>query len=87
MAETGTRTFAVIDLAVLPAHRGHGLARRLLDALLRDRPEQRATLATSPNKTGIQQMYERWGWHCVGRVPGGEGATQRAFDLYVIALR
>jgi ribosomal protein S18 acetylase RimI-like enzyme len=34
--ETGDRTFAVIDLAVLSSHRGHGLGRRLLNELRAD---------------------------------------------------
>ena len=32
-------------------------------------------------------MYERWGWSRAGRIPGVEGETSEAFDLYVIALR
>lgn len=84
--ETGTRTFAVIDLAVLPGHRGHGLGRRLMDELLRGRPEERATLATDPAETDNQAMYVRWGWQLAGQTPGGEHETSAAFDLYVIAL-
>ncbi|WP_116025739.1 GNAT family N-acetyltransferase [Thermomonospora umbrina] len=87
VAETGSRTFAVIDLAVLPAHRGRGLGRRLMAELLGGRSEERATLATNPNKRALQEMYERWGWRKAGRVPGGEGETQPVFDLYVIDLR
>ncbi|GAA2080403.1 GNAT family N-acetyltransferase [Actinomadura alba] len=86
-AETGRRTFAVIDLAVLPSHRGQGLGRRLMDELLGSRSEERATLATNPDERGVQQMYERWGWSRVGRVPGTAGETNPAFDLYVMALR
>lgn len=85
--ETGNRTFAVIDLAVLPDQRGHGLGRRLLDELLRSRREERATLAADPQDKGAQAMYERWGWRKVGRVPGGEHSTEAVFDLYMIALR
>lgn len=85
--ETGDRTFAVIDLAVLPERRGRGLGRRLMDELLGSRTEERATLATSPHGQRVQQMYERWGWRKIGRVPGGEGTTQPEFDLYTIALR
>jgi ribosomal protein S18 acetylase RimI-like enzyme len=85
--ETGSRTFAVIDLAVLPAHHGHGLGRRLMDELLRARPEERATLATNPRHRAVQAMYERWGWRRVGQVPGKDRTTQPQFDLYVIALR
>lgn len=86
-AETGRRTFAVIDLAVHPAHRGEGLGRRLLAELLALRAEERATLATGPDEHEIQRMYRRWGWRRAGRTPGGEGETEPWFDLYVIALR
>ncbi|WP_433469555.1 N-acetyltransferase family protein [Spirillospora sp. CA-128828] len=86
-AETGRRTFAVIDLAVRPSHHGRGLGRRLLDELLAGRVEERATLATAPHEHEIQAMYRRWGWRHAGRTPGGEGETEPWFDLYVIALR
>jgi ribosomal protein S18 acetylase RimI-like enzyme len=87
ITETGRRTFAVIDLAVLPSHRGKGLGRRLMDELLAGRQEERATLATAPHETGVQAMYERWGWSKAGRVPGNEGETEAWFDLYMISLR
>lgn len=86
-AETGRRTFAVIDLAVRPARRGRGLGRRLLDELLAGRTEERATLATAPDEQDVQAMYRRWGWRYAGRVPGHAGETDPWFDLYVIALR
>ena len=85
--ETGDRTFAVIDLAVLPASRGQGLGRRIMGELLRGRHEERATLASNPAKPENQVMYERWGWRVAGRTPGGERTTATAFDIYVIALR
>lgn len=59
--ETGSRTCAVIDLAVLPAYRGQGLARRLMTEFLNSRSEWRATLATDPRNRTVQAMYERWG--------------------------
>jgi GNAT superfamily N-acetyltransferase len=86
-AETGGRTFAVIDLAVRPSHRGSGLGRLLLDDLLAARPEERATLATAPHEHEVRAMYRRWGWRHVGRTPGGEGETEPWFELYVSALR
>jgi ribosomal protein S18 acetylase RimI-like enzyme len=85
--EDGRRTFAVIDLCVLPDRQGEGLGRRLMDELLAGRTEQRATLATAPHETRVQAMYERWGWRKVGRVPGSEGETEECFDLYVVDLR
>lgn len=84
--ESGTRTLAVIDLAVLPSHRGRGLAHRLMDELLTGREEERATLATAPQDTEVQAMYERWGWRKAGRIPGSPDETEPWFDLYVIAL-
>lgn len=85
--ETGSRTCAVIDLAVLPACRGRGLARRLMAEFLNGRSEERATLATDPRNRTVQAMYERWGWHKAGTVPGAEHETESEFDLYVISLR
>ncbi|ROO88991.1 acetyltransferase (GNAT) family protein [Actinocorallia herbida] len=85
--ETGARTFAVLDLGVLPAHRGTGTGRRLVDGLLAYRAEERATLATAPDKPDIQRMYQRWGWRLVGRVPGGPEEAQPFYYLYVLPLR
>jgi ribosomal protein S18 acetylase RimI-like enzyme len=85
--ENGRRTFVVIDLAVLPSHRRQGLGRRLVDELLRGRPEERATLSTTPSDTVVQEMYQRWGWQMVGKRPGGPGTTEPEFNIYVIALR
>ena len=86
-AENGSRTFAVIDLAVTPGARGRGLGRTLMDELLSSRTEERATLATGSHETNNQRMYERWGWHRVGRVTEGHESAELVFELYVIALR
>jgi ribosomal protein S18 acetylase RimI-like enzyme len=48
-AEWNGRTFAVIDLAVREDHRKRGIGRALLNSLLTDRPEQRATLTVQPD--------------------------------------
>jgi ribosomal protein S18 acetylase RimI-like enzyme len=86
-AETGRRTFAVIDLAVRRAHRGRGLGQRVLDELLAGRTEERATLATAPDDHDVQRMYRRWGWSHVGLTPGQPGEAEVAFEIYVIDLR
>jgi ribosomal protein S18 acetylase RimI-like enzyme len=85
--ETGDRTFAIIELGVLPEFRGQGLGHHLVDELLRGRTEERATLATHPGAMRVQRMYEQWGWFKAGRAPGGPGAPCPYFDLYVLPLR
>jgi hypothetical protein len=64
---------AVIEWAVLPARRGAGIGRRLLDALLAGRREPWATLTVNP-AADARAVYERWGWQQVastrpGRMP------------------
>lgn len=59
--------FAVIELVVLPAARGLGLATALMAAVLADRPEPWATLlADQQGRT--RDMYDRWGWQQAGVV-------------------
>ncbi len=57
--------FAVIELIVKKDWRGRGLGRRLLDHLLRDRPEPYAIL-TARSNTPARTIYARWGWQQVG---------------------
>jgi GNAT superfamily N-acetyltransferase len=57
--------FAVIELDVRRAYRGQGWGRALLNALLSERNEAYATLATIP-ESPAHAMYERWGWYKVG---------------------
>ncbi len=44
--------WTLVDLAVAPEHRGHGLGGALLEALL----------STEMSNTGAQRLYERHGW-------------------------
>ncbi|MFC4052129.1 GNAT family N-acetyltransferase [Actinomadura syzygii] len=71
-----TAKFAVIELDIHHSHQGQGLSRPLLDALLTQRTEGYATLATIPGSPA-QAMYERWGWYKVGII-GGEGPVMDA---------
>ncbi|GAB3661690.1 hypothetical protein GCM10027589_24170 [Actinocorallia lasiicapitis] len=59
--ENGHRTFALSELMVRQAWTGSGVAHALHDELLRDRPEQRATLLVRPANPAYA-AYERWGW-------------------------
>jgi ribosomal protein S18 acetylase RimI-like enzyme len=86
LAETGSRTFAVIDLAVVPSHRGQGVGRTLLEVLLRSRSEPRATLATGLGEVANQAMYERWGWQRLGRLPARRRDVHSAYVIYVKPL-
>jgi GNAT superfamily N-acetyltransferase len=57
--------FAVIELVVLPAARGVGLATELMSAVLADRPEPWATLLAD-QEGKARSMYDRWGWKRTG---------------------
>lgn len=63
--ETGSRTFAFREILVRKAYQRRGYAHQLHDALLADRPEDRATLLVrQDNPAG--RLYLRWGWQVVG---------------------
>lgn len=63
--ETGGRTFAFRELLVRRAHQRRGYAHQLHDALLANRPEERATLLVrQDNPAG--ELYLSWGWQQVG---------------------
>ncbi len=85
-AEWPRRTFAVIEMGVRPDWRRHGVATRLHDLLLRDRPEERATLTAHPGAVAAQAAYRRWGWRKVAQtrnpLPGDP-----VFDILLKPLR
>jgi len=83
IAEWPGRTFLLFDFAVHADHRGHGVGRRLHDTLLGSRTEQRATLAVQPAAVEVKKVYERWHWHRVGAVRGGETAAAPLFEIYL----
>ncbi len=66
--ETGDRTFALNEIMVREAWQRRGIARRLHDALLGGRPEERATLLVEQENTPARTAYERWGWREVGHL-------------------
>jgi ribosomal protein S18 acetylase RimI-like enzyme len=59
------RTFAIVELVVRRPWRRRGVARRMHDMLLSDRPEERATLTARPDASPAQTAYARWGWRKV----------------------
>lgn len=82
-AEWKGRTFAVIDVAVREDYRKRSIGRALLDALLVNRPEQRATLTVQPVATDTKEFYEHLGWQQVGTTKAPKGAVSPFFDVYL----
>ncbi len=79
------RTFAINEIMVRPAWRRRGYARALHDALLYDRPEERAILLVLPDNTAAQAAYRSWGWYKLGELQPFEDSP--VFDAMVWELR
>jgi ribosomal protein S18 acetylase RimI-like enzyme len=62
-------SFGVAELGVHPAWRRRGLASRLHEALLADRPEPRVVLWVRADAPAATATYARWGYRLVGCVP------------------
>lgn len=86
VAEWNGRTFAIIDLAVREDYRKRGIGRALLDTLLSNRQEQRATLTVQPIATDTKELYEHLGWQLIGTTKAPTGAVSPFFDVYLLAL-
>lgn len=54
--------WVLVDLAVLPAYRSHGIGTLLHNALLGSQPYRWALLSTEVSNTGSRRLYERLGW-------------------------
>jgi ribosomal protein S18 acetylase RimI-like enzyme len=78
------RTYAIIELAVLSTHRRRGIARALHNALLADRPEERATLLVRPEAASAQAAYRQWGYVRVGSIRPAIDAP--LYDAMVLEL-
>jgi ribosomal protein S18 acetylase RimI-like enzyme len=83
-AETGKRTFAVIDYGVLPDFRGRGIGRLVHDELLGGSGAERGTLAVRPTATETQAIYRRWGWRRVGHEVMDPPVPSPEFDILVL---
>ncbi|WP_458076529.1 hypothetical protein [Streptomyces sp. EMB26] len=53
-----------------------------MEALLRDREEQRAILSVQPTALATQRLYRHWGWTHVGRKGPLAGVTPPCRDIY-----
>ncbi|WBB64160.1 GNAT family N-acetyltransferase [Streptomyces sp. WMMC500] len=85
-AESGWRTFAVIELAVRRPWRRGGVARRLHAALLAGLPVERVTLTVRPEPEAApaRAAYTRWGYRRVGRSQPGDDSP--VYDAMVLDL-
>ncbi|MFL6141078.1 MAG: GNAT family N-acetyltransferase [Labedaea sp.] len=68
LRETGTRTFGINELQVRPSWRRRGYATVLSNALLEDRPEERATLLVRAENLPAYTAYQSWGFRVIGQV-------------------
>ncbi|MEU8380356.1 GNAT family N-acetyltransferase [Streptosporangium sp. NPDC048865] len=82
--ESGSRTWHLVDLGVLPGHRGRGVARRLTEAVLTGCGARRAVLAVEPRLEGNQRLYRSWGWRRVGSVDAPASSVGDVYDIYVL---
>ncbi|GAA3386369.1 GNAT family N-acetyltransferase [Streptomyces racemochromogenes] len=71
--EDGHRTFVVMELAVLPHHRGHGIGQTLHTALLEGLTAERVTLTVRPEAPAAA-WYEHLGYTPVGHTQPWDGA-------------
>ncbi|MFJ8277605.1 GNAT family N-acetyltransferase [Streptomyces griseoviridis] len=84
-AETGVRTFALSELMVVERLRGTGAARRIHDALLRDRSEDRVTLLVEREHPKVRGLYEAWGYEWFGEVLPFADAP--LYDALILRIR
>ncbi|MGW6915829.1 GNAT family N-acetyltransferase [Kitasatospora sp. NPDC054939] len=64
----------VDELAVHPAHAGHGLGRALLDAVTADAPDGRCWLLATVEEGGPIAFYRRLGWRQLTGPVAGPGS-------------
>lgn len=77
------RTFALVDLAVDERHRGRGVGRELVAALLGSRSEERAILSTQPDAEAAHAFYRSCGWQLIGRKGPIPGVVPPFWDIYL----
>lgn len=81
--ESSGRTFAFREILVRKGDQRQGHAHRLHDALLENRPEERATLVVRPDNPA-RDLYLRWGWSIVGHTQPFEDGPR--FEAMMISL-
>jgi GNAT superfamily N-acetyltransferase len=79
------RTFALVELLVRASWRRQGIAAALYDLILRNRPEERATLIVLPAAIPAQKAFQKWGWRKVARTSDPRDGSS-LYDVLVTAL-
>jgi GNAT superfamily N-acetyltransferase len=84
-AEHPGRTFAVTDVVVRAPWRRQGIGAALHDLVLRNRPEERATLTVLPGAAPAQAAFRAWGWRKIARTRD-PGPGSPVLDVLVTTL-
>jgi len=84
-AEHPGRTFALAGLLVRAPWRRQGIGAALHDLVLRNRPEERATLTLLPAAVPAQAAFRTWGWRKVARTRDQDPGSAVA-DVLVVTL-
>jgi GNAT superfamily N-acetyltransferase len=84
-AEYPGRTFALAELLVRASWRRQGVAQALHDLILRDRPEERATVTVLPAAGPAQSAFRKWGWRKLARTRDPRPGPAAA-DVLVVKL-
>jgi GNAT superfamily N-acetyltransferase len=79
------RTFALVELLVRASWRRQGIAATLHDLILKNRPEERATLIVLSTATPAQKAFQKWGWHKTARTSDPRRGSP-VFDVLVTTL-
>jgi GNAT superfamily N-acetyltransferase len=80
----GGHVFGLCEIMVRKPWRGTGAARAVHDALMRDRPEPRASLLVDRTHPRVRAAYERWGYRAVATAQPFPDSP--AFDAMVLDL-
>ena len=68
----------LVEIEVRRARQGQGIGRRLHDAFMSGRSEERATPASNPEATGTHALYERWAGKRWVPCPPSQAPTTRS---------
>lgn len=85
-AEWEGRSYTLVDLAVEESHRRTGIGRRLVEALLAPRREERVLLSTQPTAEPAHAFYRATGWELVGRKGPIPDVLPPYWDIYLRRL-